>query len=152
MAKPVITYIDDNVVLTVKGITQGAGYSFTLIVHDDAKTLARPRHGLAAVERGDPMPQEGSALGTQHYLVDYTVRVTLTQNTTDPDRLTDEANLVTADLIKALNDDYQRGGYAIDTTTTQESQTETSGSGHVQVVFPFQVFYRTTFGNPYVLA
>lgn len=152
MAKPIITLIDDDVVKTVKGITTGSSYSFTLICHEDAKLLARPRHGLATVGRGDPVPQEGSALNTQHYLVDYSIHLTLTQSTTDPDRLADESSLAVADLIKALNSDYTRGGYAMDTMTTQEPQTESSGSGHVAVTFPFQVLYRTRFGDPYTMA
>jgi hypothetical protein len=147
MLKPIIELINENVEATLRGISAAAGYTFTpAAVEWEAETNI-PLDGKVIIARGDEEPRDKPALGHDEWDVPYAVAVFAARAGAQP---TFETKLtrMAADIIRAMQADHNRGGYAINTSNDAPIRDDHGPAFRVAII-KFEIHVRTLKNDPY---
>jgi hypothetical protein len=149
MGKPIVDLITDNLLTTLQGVTTVAGYHYTLTVaHHDKIEGDAPADKLCILYRGDTESELDEApQGCQQWRQAYSLVCYAFATQASPDAPDEKASTIGADVCKALQVDYTRGGYAFD-TIIDVPELLAGGNG---IIINFACRYQTRFSDPFNL-
>lgn len=145
--KPIIEFITENIVTTLKTVRSNNGYASDLEVEQyNRATGNRTRDQLAVVIQGDctEVLQDVSD-GFKEWMQTYHVGLFILESDTSTRPLDQRLNQIRCDCEKALCVDRSRGSYALD-TYMRGSLPQEDRSG-IELVF--DVWYRHLEDNPF---
>jgi hypothetical protein len=150
---PVLERLTTNVVDTLRGVQTAAGYGCDLRVERPNPTLGNgQKDGLAVVIQG-PTPTrtiDGVPLNLWEWRQEYEVVCFVSQSEQDETPIDTRLNRLWADVVKAITQDVNRGGLAIDTVIDDpefDINGENANAGYVSAKFTVQ--YRTLYNDPF---
>ncbi len=152
MAKPIQTYVVDNVVSTLKGITTGAGFANNLDKNEQVTAFGESAPAVSKFpavlvhvleDTGDHQAIAG--------FVEHTMSLALQCIVRDGSRTTARATAqaMVADIQVALMADHTRGGYAIDSRVIGDAvDFDLTSLPHVYFTVVVEVDYRHGIKDP----
>lgn len=113
MGLPIIELIAQNIERTINDVTTGNGYLSTLVA-ERGKRSNRVRDNLVVIHQLDPDPIDApqAHLG---WRVPFALNGYIVESDSSTTPLDQRANIMWADIVKALRVDVSRGQYAYDT-------------------------------------
>jgi len=150
---PVIELIAQNVLTTVQGITAAAGFNFNLTAQRHSKKGDRVRHlnGIIVQEARREVTDK-KVYNTNEWWLPFGIGFYVIPAEEDQTPIDTYANLIMADVEKALMADRYRGGNAINTVILPEMLIVDGGLEFDLVVINVEVHYRTSELDPYLNA
>lgn len=156
---PVIERIVRNIVETLEGVSDAAGYATTLSAVERPKPALgnRNRDQLAVVVQGKPKQvtaDENEGPGAYNFVTweqPIAVVLTVVESEASDVSIDERLNLIRSDVERAIMIDAHRGGLALDTRIEDpeypDPETLQSNQGEVWAIFT--VHYRTRYDDPY---
>jgi len=146
---PVLNLIMANVATTVAGITKANGFNCDLTVNRLSQLPPSPSPGLAMIRRETPteVTQDVPEWFVQ-WEQPISIFVAFPPASDQAPPLDDQLAIYCADITKAMQVDYTRGGNAIDTTVAKPSE-DIPAEGTFYVAAVVTVIYRTLRTDPY---
>lgn len=141
--------IYQNLIDTLNGIRIAAGYETDATAEGQATRGNRlVNDNLVLIDNGDS-PVEDSPVNADDYNASFTVLCfSAPSDATAAQPFPPELFNLVAEVRKALNDDYTRGGYAINTITGSDAPRESPRDGCACRSLDFTVHYRTNKDDP----
>jgi hypothetical protein len=137
-----------NLVTTLEKIVEGATYGITIcrVERIPSSPFSEADFPLAMVQDIAEEKDDGSPVGYSTSVL----KVQIIVWDSNYDELSERANLLLADVEKALHSDVTRGGYAFDTNIIGNQLISAEEALPVGgVIIDIEVLYRHTLGDPY---
>ncbi len=150
---PVIELIAQNVLTTVQGIKTAAGFNYDLTAQRHSKKGDRVRHlnGIILQEARREVTDK-KVYNTNEWWLPFGIGFYVIPAEDDLTPIDTYANLIMADVEKAIMTDRYRGNNAISTKVLPEALIVEGGLEYDLVVINVEVHYRTSEVDPYVNA
>jgi len=114
MALPVIELIAQNLLQTVAGITEGAGFNYTLTAQRRTRAGVKREHLNAVIVQDNPRaPRDPKVPNTNEWDLTFAIGVFVIPTETDQTSIDTYVNLITSDVQRAVMKDRYRGGNAM---------------------------------------
>ena len=153
---PVKERIVLDVCKTLEGISDAAGYSYTLEVERPNPSIGNHvRNNLAVVVQGNPArisDGDDDANGYTHWHLPIEVVCTVVESKNSEEAIDARLNIIAADVEKALCQEgaHDRGGIALDTWVIDPEQAAMEYDAHMgQIIVRVIVHFRHRSGDPY---
>jgi hypothetical protein len=147
LGQPVLNLITQNVIETLGGVRRNAGYFHDLNVEEEDEQGNRARDSQAIVYvEGDPRPEEDPPLGHDGWHQRYSILCRIVESEVSGLPPSTRLAQIEADVIKAMQEDHNRGGYAHNTVTLAPERFPKSTPP--AVIVGFDVHYRHLKGQP----
>jgi hypothetical protein len=150
MAEPIKELITQNIVSTLEGVNESAGYHQTLDVRrSDPAGIESAPWACYVFELDDIEDTPHRLTGKICWLAPYQIGVYADMREGDiPGQI---ITRVEADIQKALGEDARRGGYAVDTTWLPPERSTNDKGELVGTLCTVHIKYRHNENDPYTL-
>ena len=150
---PVIELIAQNVLATIAGITEAAGFNYNLTAQRHTRAGDKIKHLNAVIVQESPRKaHDKKVYNTNEWLLTFGVGVFIIPTEEDPTAIDTYVNIVRSDVEKAVMVDRYRGGNALDTKILPAEIVAEEGLEYDLIVINVEVNYRTSELDPYVNA
>ena len=139
--------ISADIETTVRNVTILNGYEHDMTVERRKQVGNTIASNAITIIDGPLSMAENQTLGQDTYVKSYTLRVTLMRNEDSDIAQGDTQSKYAADLIKALQSTYTRGGIALDTKFTAANPLDDAEMAGISLTF--EVMFRTSKDDPY---
>jgi hypothetical protein len=150
---PIIEQIAANILDTISGITEAAGFNYTLTAERHLKSGNIREHLKAVIYQEDPEPQPDRVYFTKEWIQPFVVGVYISPPETDLTPMDQYKNIIAADVTKAIMADIYRGGLALRTTIRAYASFATENNEEWEgIAIAIAVQYRTVETDPFTRA
>jgi hypothetical protein len=149
-AIPILEQIRQDLLKTISGITIAGGYTFDAICDEPDRLGNATGEGVVILDLGNAeRNQEISANGLLEWVQEFIFTGYTVQSETNYSPWDGLNILKYADINKAIQVDYQRGGWAHDTLPEAPAWFKREDDKHEGVAARAYVRYRTAYSDPY---
>lgn len=149
---PVIEIIAKDILATVAGVRQAAGYAYDLTAQRRSRGGDKRVHLNAIIVQEDPVLAAGKVYNTNEWFQPFEVGVFIIPPENDPMPIDACVNVIRSDVERAVMVDRYRGGNALDTVIKAPRITSEEGLEGIIVVISVEVNYRTSELDPRINA
>jgi len=152
MGLPIVELIARDVLATVAGVKEAAGFNYNLTAQRHSVDGDKEVHLNAVIVQQDPELLNDKVPNTNEWLQSFEVGVFILPAQGDPTPIDQYVNLIRSDVERAVMVDRYRSGNALDTRIRAPRLAATEGLEGDIIVINVEVNYRTSELDPTVNA